>query len=313
MDDKSHEFNTNLRGDGRFYVTSPRLLLSLLATTIYLGQADLMKEVMTMILRTVGPWTINRYLSFAVGEGLGEVEWPTQADEPAYGMHRAARSCHVEEDEEDAAPNSRRPWSARSSTDSTSSNTKVEDDEQILRDAGRSRRTSRPSPLSFGDSPSSTSQLEDSTEDDEIEAQLPHFYGFASDKIGEACCCFLTRWGLDILKREVAFDKSTETNAQPPWRVFAYGGLHAKFIRALLSSDQLFVRDEMDRYKAARKVLDLRRREWEEDASGDLGVSPQTELDSEDEEEEDEVELGKVFTDGIYYTHMVRTCITNTS
>lgn len=264
-----------------------------------------MKEVLTIILRTVGPWTLCRYLNFAIGEGIGEEEWRGQAKEPAWGLQRVARSFRIEEDGEGPADTRNRMRSARSSTDSTGSSIKIEDDEQILRDAGRNRRASRPSPLSFGDSPSSNSVLGESIEEEDIQSQLPHFYGFASDKIGEACCCFLTRWGLDILRRELKFGNPAETGKQPPWRVFASGGLHAKFIRALLSSDQLFVKDEMDRYKAARKVLDLRRREWEEDSAGDLGTSAQNELDSEGEEEEDEIEMEKVFTDGIYYTHMV--------
>lgn len=293
------------RSMGTHFETSPRILLSLLATTIYLGQVDLMKEVLTMILRTVGPWTICRYLNFAIGDGLGDEEWTGQTKEPAWGIDRVARHCYVED--EDSVDSQNRRRSARSSTDSTSSNIKMEDEDVILRDAGRSRRRSRPSPLSFDNSPTSSNHLDDSYEEEEAEAHLPHFYGFASDKIGEACCCFLTRWGLDILNREIKFPNPIEAARSPPWRVFASGGLHAKFIRALLSSDSLFVKDELDRYKAARKVLDLRRREWEEDSAGDLGVSQQIESDSEgEEEEEDEVELEKVFTDGVYYTHMVR-------
>lgn len=302
------ELEDRFRGDGHCFDTSPRLLLSLLATTTYLGQDELMKEVLTMILRTVCPFTLCRYLNFAIGEGLGEEEWRGQTKEPAPGIKHAARRLRIEEEGEAASgPSSSRSRSARSSTDSTGSNTKVQDDEQILRNPGGSRRTSRPSPLSFDNSPPSAGRLEDSAEDEEIEAYMPHFYGFASDKIGEACCCFLTRWGLEILDRESRFPNPAETGEEPPWRVFASGGLHAKFVRALLSSDQLFVKDEMSRYKAARKILDLRRRESQEDGAGDLGLSvARIELDSEmTEEEEDEIELEKVFTDGIYYTHMV--------
>jgi hypothetical protein len=92
--------------------------------------------------------------------------------------------------------------------------------------------------------------------------------------------------------------------------VFGKGGLHAKFIRALLSSDSFFVESEMGRYKAARKVLELRRRAREDISAGDLGASPSSipigeGEDEDDEEWEDEEEMEKVFTDGIYYTHMV--------
>ena len=302
------ELEDRFRGDGHSFDTSPRFLLSLLATTTYLGQDELMKEVLTMILRTVCPFTLCRYINFAIGDGLGDEEWRGQTKEPAPGIKHVARRLHIEEEGQTVtAPAPGRFRSARSSTDSTGSNIKIDDDEQIPRNSGGSRRTSRPSPLSFDDSHSSTGQIEDSVEDEELEAHMPHFYGFASDKIGEACCCFLTRWGLEILDREAKFPSPAMTGEEPPWRVFASGGLHAKFVRALLSSDQLFVKDEMTRYKAARKILDLRRRESQEDATGDLGLSvARIELDSEGgEEEEDEIELEKVFTDGIYYTHMV--------
>lgn len=292
------------------YLATPRGLLSLLATTIYLGQVGLMKEVLTTILRTIGPATICRYLNFAIGDGIGEEEWDGQTEQSAQGLESVARRFRsVSKTEVEAGgellgaglDSTRHRRSNRSSTDSTSSDVKVEDDDIITRDAGR--KSSRPSPLSLGGSPNSaTTEAEGEGLD---QSHLPHFYGFASDKIGEACCCFLSRWGIDILHREVKLP-AEHPDDDVPWRVFASGGVHAKFVRALLSSDSLFVKNEMERYSAARKILDLRRREWEEDSGGDLGVAAsQTELDSEEDWEEDEVELEKVFTDGVYYTHMV--------
>lgn len=287
------------------YLATPRLLLSLLATTNYLGQTGLMNEVLHTILRTIGPATLRRYLNFAIGDGIGEEEWDGQTGEAAHEIEHVARRFTLRPaDDDNVTGGDQRIRSARSSTDSTGSNTKlvVEDDEEfIVRDSNR--RTSRPSPLSLGD----TSHDEDA---DNHEG-MPHFYGFPADKIGEACCCFLSRWGLDILNQEIKHDSSSNPNTQTPWRVFAAGGIHAKFLRALLSSDALFVKNEMERYQTARKVLDLRRRDWEGASAeaGDLGVAAPAHSDEssqgDEEWEEDEVELEKVFTDGIYYTHMV--------
>jgi hypothetical protein len=206
----------------------------------------------------------------------------------------------MKDDSDTSSP--RKGRRARSSTDSAMSTAKS-DDEELKSEGpghglglGSSRRRSKPSPLSFEPSSPLDSHLEE-----EDEEGLPHFYGFASDKIGEACCCFLTRWGREILYQEIKLDEE-----EPPWRVFARGGIHAKFVRALLSSDSLFVNNEMDRYRAARKVLDLRRRGKEDE--GDLGMSHMSIGDDGEDDEsdwEDEEELEKVFTDGIYYTHMV--------
>jgi hypothetical protein len=271
------------------------MLLSLLATTIYLGHSSLLKEVLSLILRTIGPGTLGRYLNFAVGDGIGEEEWDGQTEEGAKGLEDVAKPLVPELRAHSDSHDGRKRRSARSSTDSTASN--VKSDEEELKSEGpvHGRRLSRPSPLSF----EPTSPL-DSVDSDS--ANLPHFYGFASDKIGEACCCYLTRWAGELLFQETKFDSDRE----PPWRVFAHGGIHAKFLRALLSSDTLFVVHEIDRYKAARKILDLRRRGKED--GGDLGMSHMTIENDQDEDEddwEDEEELEKVFTDGIYYTHMV--------
>lgn len=284
----------------RTQLATPRLLLSLLATTIYLGHSSLLREVLSLILRTIGPGTIERYLSFAVGGGIGDEEWDGQTEEGARGLEDVAKPLAREMRHSSAGSSPRKGRRARNSTDSAISTGKS-DDEELKSEGpghglglGSGRRRSKPSPLSFEPS----SPLDSHETDDEA---LPHFYGFASDKIGEACCCFLTRWGTEILTQEAKLDED-----DPPWRVFARGGIHAKFVRALLSSDSLFVRNEMDRYRAARKVLDLRRRGKEDE--GDLGMSQlsmATGSEEDDSDWEDEEELEKVFTDGIYYTHMV--------
>lgn len=153
----------------------------------------------------------------------------------------------------------------------------------------------------------------------ETGSNLSFSYGSVSDKIGEACACWLARWGADMLaleqeaggfsKKPVPYtpvatlqraicrrstasgwraplsDVNDFPHPQPPliWR---RGGLTATWIRALISSDLLFVKSERERYDLAKAVVELRRNE---------GIL-----------EEEEAEWAKVFTEGIYYANMVR-------
>jgi hypothetical protein len=150
-------------------------------------------------------------------------------------------------------------------------------------------------------------------------------YGAVSDKIGEACVCWLARWGADVLvyeqqaadlgKQPVQFTpvatlpraiyrRSTVSGWRTPssdvcspstqlpliWR---RGGLTAAWVRALVSSDLLFVKGERERYDLAKAVVELRRNE---------GIL-----------EEEEVEWAKMFVEGIYYANMVRLLVPQAS
>ncbi|KAK4683696.1 hypothetical protein P7C73_g6536, partial [Tremellales sp. Uapishka_1] len=261
------------------YLATPRLLLSLLATTIYLGQSLLMREVLAMVLRTVGPCTVGRYLGFAVGDGIGEEEWDGQNEEAARGLENVGKAWR-DPDEEHSFSFNRLERHRNSSV----SDPMAPDEPQMrLEHPDVSTATSRQTART---TLNAASLSIDNNESSYFAMNLPHFYGFASDKLGEACVCFLSRWGIDIL--------TIETNhPEIDVRIWGHDGLPSRFVRALLSSDGLFVAGEMERYKSARKVMDLRRKGWEEEAEVD-----------EDEWEEDERELEGVFADGIYYTHM---------
>lgn len=150
---------------------------------------------------------------------------------------------------------------------------------------------------------------------------MPHFYGSVSNKIGEACACWLARWGMDVFAAELAISDPIPTGPigsayeeGQGYRIFRHRGLPAQFLRGLLSSDTLWVKGgEMGRYRAVREILDLRRRGWE----AELGQSSGREEDGEsddaegerderwDEWEEDEMELARVLAEGVYYQHMV--------
>jgi hypothetical protein len=134
-----------------------------------------------------------------------------------------------------------------------------------------------------------------------------HFYGFVSNKIGEACVCWLTRWGLDILNIEVSEPEEMPGMRDAP-AVWGQGGIPARFAAAILSSDMLFVPNEMERYSMARRVLDLRRNAWAAIAEEDALVTSSNivaEPESIEGWDEDEAELAAVFADGVYYSHMV--------
>ena len=72
--------------------------------------------------------------------------------------------------------------------------------------------------------------------------------------------------------------------------VWRRGGLSARWVRGLISSDALFVRGERERYDMAKAVFELRR-----------SVPPEEQEDAEAEEKEWE----ELFRTGIYYENMV--------
>lgn len=135
-------------------------------------------------------------------------------------------------------------------------------------------------------------------------------YGIASNKIGEACAAFLTRWGMDLLIHEeeqnsadvvspvprrlttnvtrASFNGSSTSLAwkatYPNPRIWSKG-LSAEWIRGVISSDEFFVKDELARYDCAKRVVELRRRM--------NGVV-----------EADEIIWQRLFDDGIYYSHL---------
>lgn len=392
------------------HLATPHLLLSLLATTIYLGHAALMREVLAMVLRTVGPATVGRYLGFALGAGCGEEEWDGQRAVAARGMEEVGRALprslrgkrQDEEREEDFDnPDSTFPPPSlpASSTDehddympttghrdsTASTDSRPEDDVKVgslpstssipppspsagavisptavhrtISNASTIRAPSSglgmaradqtssamsspscehrslPHSLSHPSSATATAmgtapairhsprsgapglqpQTDEASETSIDIASMPHFYGFASNKIGEACACWLARWSSDLLASEQLSEQSPESSASgPEYRIFRHRGIPATFLRGLLSSDSFWVEGgEMGRYRLARDILDLRRKGWEAEMD-EYEAARHVDEEEDDvreedwaEWEEDEVELARVFAEGIYYAHMV--------
>lgn len=301
-------------------LVTPRLLLSLLATATYLGQQYLLREVLAIVLRTVCPQTVNRYLYFAIGHGIGEEEWINQDEEGARGMESVAKtvaSGFVNSSADDwssmeGSDESRPGRVPRLSTDSNSSSysddgpsvMKVEGDSSVKSvtrsDSVRSTATVRPG--QSGLAALSTPTVEEEGPEDYV---MPHFYGFVSDRIGEACVCWLARWGMDVLRIEEQLAEVDPQHDGP--LVWAQGGVPANFVAAVLSSDALFVPNEIERYRMTRRVLELRRASWQAMIEEEQSRAPSVVSEPESIEgwDEDERELAKVFVEGIYYSHMV--------
>lgn len=250
---------------------TPRFLLSLLATAIYLSIPSVAGQSLRHILTTVGPTTAIRYLNFAIGKGIGPEE--ENAPEAAVGLEHLA---------EIAKPGAEDVISISSKLSGLS----VEDDETRKEDPAEA--------------------VYDEEAEEEATDERQFIYGGVSDKVGEAAACWLTRWGHDMLTYEEEQSSSPGIASGSPHKAHSCGalsiavsaqvytpmpliwrrnGLDARWVRAILSSDLLFVRDERERYDMAKVVLELRRRD---------GI-----------DEEEEREFVELFENGIHFMHMV--------
>ncbi len=259
-----------------------------------------------------------------------------------------------------------------------------------------------------------TSFSTSSSIDHQPNSATPYFYGFAGDKIGEACAAWLSRWGQDLLEVEEAqcealmrgrgADKEKDRNTtrggglerfsglhvgsgslasdsaggrgsggsggsssrsrdggaksislqldegrndnkptlfrmtDAPFRstptpnlselnglaarrlcIWGHGGLPAVWVRAIISSDQFFIENELERYRFAKRVMELRRLGKETNSErrnieSDIAVKEEEEIrnmEIDDEEETDEAEeeaaaeMAEIFASGIHFSHMV--------
>lgn len=286
------------------------------------------------MLASVGPWSVVRYLEFAIGRGIGSSDEDDENEislqKPAVGMERVARTYD---------PDSFDGESLRTVDNSTIGPSRAS--------SLRSTRGRVPS-LEFDEikKESCAAAGNDEGHPEEGASSGPrYFYGFAGEKIGQACVSWLCRWGVDILPieeemahggdvsavAEVTGDRgkrqelsltgrmrgislsdvgskksptghthsaswtptttpTTRSSSRSALRIWARGGLPAEWVRIVISSDAFWVRNEMERYEFAKRVVALRL--GDADAVGE-------------EEEREEEELAMIFEKGIYYSHMV--------
>ncbi|KAG6857655.1 hypothetical protein H0H87_010224 [Tephrocybe sp. NHM501043] len=265
---------------------TPRFLLSLLATTVYLSIPFLASQALSSILSTVGPHTVLNYLNFALGGHTGLLDRDSGEPEAAVGLESVAQIIEYEPSMLDVSS---------------------------IRDNSVLEHHIKEDPADLQASTSSMSY--DYSEDYETEGATKspsYHYGALSDKIGEACACWLARWGADILsleekqmdaasheERNASFTRrrsktvpsgstsNTATERQEEFHVpviWSRGGLNARWVSAVISADTFFIRGERERYDFARRVIELRRKR---------GIVPT--------EEEEWINL---FKQGIYYANM---------
>jgi hypothetical protein len=251
----------------------------LLATAVYLSIPSIASEAINLILSSIGPTTVVEYLNFALGKPIVH----PAPDEPnsAVGLegiaalspldignaHEASKPAHGFRDE--------------------SQKRDREVDQEVA-------SSSPPGPIThFSDGNNHVHK--------ERGSNLIHHYGTVSNKIGEAAACWLARWGPDMLAYEERAqgqdddgggsvgESNIPASSRTIPRIWGRGGLDAKWISGLVSSDVLFVKGEKERYNFARRVVELRR------------------VDGVDEEEEEV--WTDMFSNGIYYTNMVWTSV----
>ena len=295
--------------------TTPRFLLSLLATAVFLSVPSVAAQTLNMVLTTVGPRTVLRYLGFATGLGIGDLD--EQEPDAAVGLEGVAIITPGTDSDESRKVSSTYGSGAETSQDPSSSIVVNVDTENV--------EIKKEDPAnSFSES----SVLDSSSTSHSVSPGF--FYGGVSNKIGEAAICWITRWAGDVLRYEeesigpnmtrlrqdllatsfttppstrkrattIPFHSGAQTPRIAPTAIISEavtghlvptiwrrGGLDARWARRVLSSDALFVKGEKERYNIACSVVELRRKE---------GIL---------EEEEDEWKI--LFERGIYYANMV--------
>jgi hypothetical protein len=277
----------------KHHPATPRFLLSLLATSVYLSIPSLASQALSSILITIGPSTVVKYLNFALGKFIGSLDSEIGEPEAAVGLEHVAR---VIDDER--------------STISTTSTVLQNEKDDVFRQFFGSTETRSSSGVT------SLHNVSD-CDSDQGTAEPSSHYGAISDKIGEACACWLARWGTDLLPYEIQRDEGnarkdstspliarqrtrpiplgsstdklvslggSKTSHTIPC-IWACGGLSAVWVAAIVSADAFFVKGERERYAFARSVVELRRKD---------GV-----IEAEEEG------WATMFEHGIYYANMV--------
>lgn len=267
---------------------TPRFLQSLLATAIYLSIPSVASQALSLILKTIGPTTVLQYLNFACGKTIDlYTEQALREPQAAVGLEHVAQLLNLDEI----------PTEGLKSKSPTGDEKNEEDHDGLSR-----HRVA-------GSSESSDGEFDELIQ----QGPAPH-YGTISNKIGEACSCWLVRWAVDMLQFEtsgdadlssgppdrrvrsksVSYTTTTTTSSPSPLRtspLWGRKGLTSQWISAIVSANTLFVKNERERYDFARSVVELRRKD---------GI-----LDFE------ETIWATMFQRGIYYANMVNVFISS--
>ncbi|THH30187.1 hypothetical protein EUX98_g4025 [Antrodiella citrinella] len=161
--------------------TTPRFLLSLLATAVYLSVPIVAAQALSAVLTTIGPRTVLRYLDFATGKGIGEPD--EEEPEAAVGLEAIAILATDDDDQSRKA-----------------SSTYERDSQQV--GSPQSTRSESTDHLEIKKEDPANSFSESSCSSASHNPPTSYFYGGVSNKIGEAAVCWITRWAADMLQYE---------------------------------------------------------------------------------------------------------------
>jgi hypothetical protein len=293
---------------------TPRFLLSLLATSTYLNMPAESSHALNLIMQSIGPMTVMRYLDFAIGKGIGDVI----EEEPVCAVGLELVGKEINNCDADSLVRTSSSFSVPHGPNGNGEmamgkfNSVVSGEEDPLDD--------RASTFTIG------THISDSV------TREPHFfYGTVSNHIGESCACWLSRWGCDMFQYEEALMDAAQTSSGkgpvssterfipygrhvlvlPPVQdnisssnhnfgrgnhpvIWAPDGLSVRWVRGVISSDGFFVANELERYRFAMRVRRFRRT-----MIGDVAARDAK------EREDDQREWDELFQTGIYYSHMV--------
>ncbi|KAI0666226.1 hypothetical protein C8Q78DRAFT_984566 [Trametes maxima] len=310
---------------------SPRFLLSLLATATFLSIPTVASQALSAVLRTVGPHTVVRYLDFAMGRGIGppgEIGVSGIAEdhenEPPVGLEQIAEVIR----DDVSSPDNSTDWPHRQEpsagkTDDVkeepkhshiygAGDTESDTDSEYHEDEGGKTLPEKLEPYYYYGGVSDKvgeaaacwlarwgidmlqyeEQVVISQTDasDTVAHEVPwspatRHVQWSSERPGSAPPEMRgSRFGTSVTHRR----RKPDVEVPVIWR---RGGLPARWVRGILSSDALFVRGEKERYEMARKVVEMRR------------TARGKELPGEPEDVE-ESEFKRLFEEGIYYASM---------
>ncbi|KAF7340126.1 BTB domain-containing protein [Mycena venus] len=211
---------------------TPRFLVSLLATSVYLSIPSLAAHALASILSTMGPYTVMQYLDFALGKPIGPPDPDWNEPDAAVGLEHIAQNI---------------PDEASSAVSIRSVDTDDAPPEKQFHYGAISDKVGEAAACWLA-------------------RWAPDMLAFEERKAG-----IKTASEPAVLSRRRAKPEASSVSdysAVPT--IWDRDGLSVKWVCALASADTLFVRGERARYDFARSVVELRRRhgilQEEEDA-----------------------------------------------
>ncbi|KAH9850649.1 hypothetical protein C2E23DRAFT_734831 [Lenzites betulinus] len=310
---------------------NPRFLLSLLATATFLSIPSVASQALSAVLRTVGPQTVILYLNFALGRGIGppDILGPgsdghdLEADAPA-GLEQVAELIREEDSLYDvsievpsAEEHSNDDIEAQKDGPKHSHIGGAHDNDSdpgsdCHEGAGKKPEAEHLEPVYYYGAVSDkvgeaaacwlTRWGSDMLwYEEQLEPSNPTG-DFTAPEALPSPSAYRTRWNMDRPGSAPPETKRSRHGGSTSGRsakadvvmvpvIWRRGGLTARWVRGVLSSDALFVRGEKERYEMARRVVELRRAARARDVPGEL-------------EDVEEAEYERLFREGIYYANM---------